>query len=111
MRRTTRRQAATAARPRVPLQPSAERLLEIQTALSKAGYLQAEPSGKWDDNSIAAMKRFQAEHSIPASGKINSLSLIALGLGPERGPAPGSDSVLEAPTSDAPAVPSSSADR
>ncbi len=112
VRRTTRRRAAVAARPRVPLQPSADRLKEIQGALAREGYLQDEPTGKWDDTSIAAMKRFQAEHSIPSTGKINSLSLIALGLGPVRGPAPGSESVLQ-PAADGstPASTSSSADR
>ncbi len=98
-RRTTRRRSATATKPRVPLLPSSDRLTEVQTALAGAGYLQDNPSGRWDDSSIAAMKRFQEEHSIPATGKINSLSLIALGLGPKRGPSPGSTSVL-APSSD-----------
>lgn len=41
------------------------------------------------------MKRFQEEHAITPNGKINALSLIALGLGPKRGPAPGTASVIE----------------
>lgn len=112
VRRTTRRQPASAAKPRVPLQPGAERLTEIQSALAGAGYLESEPNGKWDDTTVAAMKRFQQEHAIPATGKINSLSLIALGLGPKRGPSPGSASVLEEqePTSqDAPGADASEA--
>lgn len=111
VRRTTRRQPAVAAKPRVPLQPAAERLTEIQVALAKAGYLQGEPTGKWDDASVAAMKRFQQEHSIPASGKINSLSLIALGLGPVRGPAPGAGSVLAPAEAESPAPTNPTADR
>ncbi len=111
VRRTTRRQPARAARPRVPQQPGPERLTEIQSALAKAGYLQGEPTGKWDDGSIAAMKRFQQEHAIPATGKINALSLIALGLGPVRGPAPGVESVLTPPAPDTPAPTSPTADR
>ena len=35
-------------------------------------------------HSVDAMKRFQADQKISSSGKINSLSLIALGLGPKR---------------------------
>ena len=31
-----------------------------------------------------ALKRFQSSQNIDATGKINSLSLIALGLGPKR---------------------------
>jgi len=33
---------------------------------------------------VEALKRFQASQNIDANGKINSLSLIALGLGPKR---------------------------
>jgi len=33
---------------------------------------------------VAALKRFQDEQKIDGAGKINSLSLIALGLGPKR---------------------------
>lgn len=110
-RRTTRRRSATATKPRVPLQPSAERLTEVQTALAGAGYLQAAPTGKWDDSSIAAMKRFQEEHSIPATGKINSLSLIALGLGPKRGPAPGNTSVLAPSPAETPPAEASQPER
>jgi hypothetical protein len=111
VRRTTRRKPAVAAKPRVPIQPASERLVEIQAALAKAGYLQGEPTGKWDDGSIAAMKRFQQEHSIPSTGKINSLSLIALGLGPVRGPAPGAGSVLVPTDTETPAPTNPTADR
>ena len=49
------------------------------------GYLGAdEATGGWNQNSVDALKRFQADQKIEASGKINSLSLIALGLGPKR---------------------------
>jgi len=82
------------------VQPASDRLSEVQTALAGAGYYNGNPTGRWDDSSIAAMKRFQAEHAIPSTGKINSLSLIALGLGPKRGPAPGSASVLASPSAE-----------
>lgn len=65
--------------------PSADRYREIQQALATKGYLTAEQStGAWDQTSISALKRFQQEQSLEPSGKINSLSLIALGLGPRR---------------------------
>jgi murein L,D-transpeptidase YcbB/YkuD len=65
------------------LAPSTDRYKEIQQALAAKGYLQPEQtSGAWDQNSTEALKRFQAEQNLDASGKINSLSLIALGLGP-----------------------------
>jgi hypothetical protein len=64
--------------------PSNDRYREIQEALAAKGYLEPERStGVWDQDSAEALKRFQAEQNIDASGKINSLSLIALGLGPK----------------------------
>jgi peptidoglycan hydrolase-like protein with peptidoglycan-binding domain len=70
--------------------PSPERYKEIQAALASKGYLaQDSVNGKWGDASVEALKKFQADQKITASGKINSLSLIALGLGPKRdAPAP-----------------------
>jgi hypothetical protein len=66
------------------LQPTPERYKEIQQALLAKGYLQPEQAtGVWDQNSAGALKQFQATQNIDASGKINSLSLIALGLGPK----------------------------
>jgi cytoskeletal protein RodZ len=63
--------------------PSADRFREIQDALAAKGYLRPEQAaGNWDAASADALKRFQADQNIEASGKINSLSLIALGLGP-----------------------------
>jgi hypothetical protein len=67
------------------LSPTPARYREIQGALAAKGYLPAEAAtGVWNDASIDALKRFQADQKITSSGKINSLSLIALGLGPKR---------------------------
>ena len=64
--------------------PSLDRYKEIQQALVAKGYLQPEQAtGAWDQNSVDALKRFQTEQNLDGSGKINSLSLIALGLGPK----------------------------
>lgn len=65
--------------------PSPERYKEIQDALVAKGYLRPEDVGNgWNQASADGLKRFQGEQNIEASGKINSLSLIALGLGPKR---------------------------
>ncbi len=65
--------------------PSADRYREIQSALAARGYLKPEDAtGTWNQASIDALKKFQAEQNLDSSGKINSLSLIALGLGPRR---------------------------
>jgi len=63
--------------------PTPDRYREIQSALATKGYLKSDDaSGKWDQASVDAMKKFQADQNIEATGKLNSLSLIALGLGP-----------------------------
>jgi len=65
--------------------PTPERYREIQDALVAKGYLKSEDAnGTWNQDSVDALKKFQSEQSLDASGKINSLSLIALGLGPKR---------------------------
>lgn len=67
-------------------QPTAERYKEIQQALAGKGYFKGEVSGKWGPDSSEALQRFQTDNKLPNDGKINSLSLIQLGLGPKRDP-------------------------
>jgi peptidoglycan hydrolase-like protein with peptidoglycan-binding domain len=64
--------------------PTPERYKEIQQALASKGYYQGEANGTWGTDSVEALKRFQAEQNLTPDGKIGSLSLIALGLGPKR---------------------------
>lgn len=65
--------------------PTPERYKEIQDALVSRGFLDGQSAtGSWGSSSVDALKRFQASQNIDANGKINSLSLIALGLGPKR---------------------------
>ena len=64
--------------------PTAERYKEIQQALVSKGYFRGEPNGEWGSDSADALKRFQAEQNLTPDGKMTSLSLIALGLGPKR---------------------------
>ena len=67
------------------LAPTPERYKEIQDALVAKSYLKPDDAtGGWNQASVDALKRFQADQKIESSGKINSLSLIALGLGPKR---------------------------
>ena len=65
-------------------QPSPERYKEIQQALVAKGYFQGEPDGNWGPASVDALKHFQHDQNLMEDGKIASLSLIALGLGPKR---------------------------
>ena len=62
--------------------PTPDRYQEIQQALVQKGYLQGPPTGQWGDASVAALRKFQQDQHLEANGKIDSLSLIALGLGP-----------------------------
>jgi peptidoglycan hydrolase-like protein with peptidoglycan-binding domain len=63
--------------------PTADRYREIQEALAARGYLSMEEAnGNWGSSSTDAMKKFQAEQTLETTGRIDSLSLIALGLGP-----------------------------
>lgn len=64
--------------------PTRERYLEIQQALVSRGFLQGPPTGVWGPDSVAALKKFQASQDLDPTGKLDSLSLIALGLGPRR---------------------------
>ncbi len=64
--------------------PAPERYKEIQQALVSKGYFQGEPNGEWGSDSADALKRFQAEQNLTPDGKLTSISLIALGLGPKR---------------------------
>jgi Flp pilus assembly protein TadB len=78
------KKAAAAWRSR-QLAPTPDRYKEIQSALAARGYLKESPNGVWDDESADALRRFQHDQSLDATGKLNSLSLIALGLGAKHG--------------------------
>ena len=69
--------------------PTPDRYREIQNGLVAKGYLKSEDAhGSWNENSVDALKRFQTEQNLESTGKINSLSLIALGLGPKHDSVP-----------------------
>jgi len=63
--------------------PTADRVNQIQAALARDGSFQGLPSGKWDDNTVAAMRRFQTAHGLNPSGKLDAPTLQRLGLGSE----------------------------
>jgi hypothetical protein len=85
--RSRGRYAARARRrpaPSYQLHPTPDRYKEIQQALAERGYFSGAVDGQWGADSVDALKRFQMEHNAGDDGKINSLSLIQLGLGPTR---------------------------
>ena len=64
--------------------PSADRYREIQQALFEKGYYKGNVDGTWNAESQEALRRFQSDQNLTSTGKLDSLSLIALGLGPKR---------------------------
>jgi hypothetical protein len=79
----TKKQPAVTWRNR-QLAPTPERYKEIQSALAAKGYMKPEDAtGAWNQDCTDALKRFQQDQKLDPNGKINSLSLIALGLGPK----------------------------
>ena len=66
------------------VQPTADRYKEIQDALASKGYFAGPSDGTWGASSAEALKHFQHDQSLNEDGKIDALSLIALGLGPNR---------------------------
>lgn len=97
--------------------PTTDRITEIQTALAKNGSFEGTPNGKWDDDSAAAMKKFQSSHGLNPSGKIDALTLQRLGLGSQTAgvaaptPPPGATSRLTSANSLRAAEPDSSPQR
>jgi len=83
-RRSSRKPVARTTWRNRQMTPTPERYKEIQDALVAKGYLTADDAnGTWGQSSSDALKKFQADQNISADGKLNSLSLIALGLGPK----------------------------
>jgi peptidoglycan hydrolase-like protein with peptidoglycan-binding domain len=87
----TRKKSAASrrTRPRVQQAPTPERYIEIQQALIERGYLTGPATGKWGPECAEALKRFQQDHNLEPTGKLNALTLIALGLGPNHSPRSG----------------------
>ncbi len=64
------------------LQPSTDRISEIQQALIREGYLKQEATGKWDNATRDAMRQYQQANGFDATGLPESKTLMKLGLGP-----------------------------
>lgn len=83
-RKTKPSKKSVASRRSYQQQPTPERYKEIQQALAEKGYFNGAVDGNWGAESVDALKRFQREQNLTDDGKLGSLSLIALGLGPKR---------------------------
>lgn len=61
-----------------------ERTQQIQEALIREHYLKGEPTGRWDDATQAALRRYQADNGWQNKTVPDSRALIKLGLGPNQ---------------------------
>lgn len=77
------RSARRAPAPSYQLHPDPQRYQQIQQALADRGYFKGAVNGQWADDSVDALKRFQADQKLDNDGKINALTLNGLGLGPK----------------------------
>lgn len=75
-------------RPRVPASPEAllapGAVSEIQRALSARGFLRAHRNGELDRTTSAAVRRFQEDEGLAATGMPDRETLRRLGIDPEK---------------------------
>jgi hypothetical protein len=85
--------------------PTPERYQEIQQAMVAKGYGPQAPNGVWGPEWATALKRYQQDQKLEPTGKLNSMSLLTLGLGPKREPPAGVTAPLAPTPAGAPASP------
>ena len=96
-----RRHVSDRVRGQQSIQP--ERVTQIQQALINAHYLTGDPTGKWDQTTITAMQKFQADHGWQTKIMPDSRALEKLGLGPDYSDALNAKNLsLATPTTGAP---------
>ena len=78
--------AAPAPRRRSGATPDNDSILRAQEALNSAGYHLGEPDGKPGPATTAAVKKFQGDRHLPVTGKLDAITLAALGVGKPSGP-------------------------
>jgi peptidoglycan hydrolase-like protein with peptidoglycan-binding domain len=79
-KRSRRKSAKTRGQQKI----DSERAQAIQEALIREHYLTGEATGKWNESSEAAMRKYQADHGWQSKTVPDSRALISLGLGPSK---------------------------
>ena len=87
-KKTTRATATTTPKRRSPTNLT-DTIMQAQEALKAAGYHFGDPDGKAGPATTVALKKFQGDRHLPVTGKLDSITLAALGVGK------GSDSASE----------------
>lgn len=78
-KRTAKPVVAATPRRRTTTQPD-DSVLQAQQILNAAGYHLGEPDGKPGPSTTAALKKFQTDRHLPETGKLDSITLAALGI-------------------------------
>jgi len=77
----------------VPAQPD-DTVLRAQDALNVAGYHLGTPDGKAGPVTLVALKRFQGDRHLPVTGKVDDITLAALGVAKGNGATSGEQTNL-----------------
>jgi photosystem II stability/assembly factor-like uncharacterized protein len=87
-KKTTAKRGAKAApaKRRPPAAKANDTVLRAQEALAAMGYNLGEPDGKAGAATTAAVKRFQTDRHLPVTGKLDAITLGALGVSTATGP-------------------------
>jgi hypothetical protein len=80
-KKSTSKKKHSSKREPTQMAPTADRISEIQSALSRGGYYKADPNGKWDADTVDALQKFQSANGLDVNGKLDALTLQKLGLG------------------------------
>jgi hypothetical protein len=90
------------------MRPEPSRVVEIQQALIREGYLKQEATGKWDGATRDAMRAFQQANGFQVTGLPEAKALMKLGLGPHPLPESVGPSVVGSASSASPPAATSS---
>jgi peptidoglycan hydrolase-like protein with peptidoglycan-binding domain len=82
--KTSARRHKKSSKVRGQMKIDSERAQEIQEALIREHYLKGEATGKWDEATQAALRRYQADNGWQSKLVPDSRALIKLGLGPSK---------------------------
>ncbi|HKS89348.1 MAG TPA: peptidoglycan-binding domain-containing protein [Stellaceae bacterium] len=60
--------------------PDAQQITQIQQKLDQEGFKAGRPDGKWGPQTARAVKEFQQQNNLPATGRLDEQTLAQLGV-------------------------------